>query len=39
VLFRSLASPDLPTPAGYTLEDAYYFGKEEIKQAILEVAR
>ena len=36
---KRLASPDLPTPAGYTLEDAYYFGKEEIKQAILEVAR
>ncbi len=36
---KRLASPDLPTPAGYTLEDAYYFGKEEIKQAILEVVR
>jgi pyruvate dehydrogenase E1 component beta subunit len=31
-----IASPDLPTPAGYTLEEAYYFGKDRIKQAILE---
>lgn len=33
---KRLAAPDLPTPAGYTLEEAYYFGKEEIKQAIKE---
>ena len=31
-----VACPDLPTPAGYTLEDAFYIGKPEIKQAILE---
>jgi pyruvate dehydrogenase E1 component beta subunit len=30
-----VASPDVPTPAGYTLEDAFYFGKKEIKNAIL----
>jgi pyruvate dehydrogenase E1 component beta subunit len=34
--YKRLTAPDLPTPAGYTLEKAYYFGKEEIKQAILE---
>jgi len=27
--------PDLPTPAGYTLENAYYVGQTEIKEAIL----
>ncbi|MBF0120901.1 MAG: alpha-ketoacid dehydrogenase subunit beta [Desulfobacterales bacterium] len=32
-----VACPDLPTPAGYTLEDAYYIGKPEIKEAILKV--
>ena len=26
--------PDLPTPAGYTLENAYYIGAEEIRAAI-----
>lgn len=36
---RRVASPDLPTPAGYTLEDAYYIGKEDIKRAIREVVR
>jgi len=30
-----VASPDVPTPAGYTLEETFYFGKEEIKTAIL----
>jgi pyruvate dehydrogenase E1 component beta subunit len=30
-----VASPDVPTPAGHTLEEAFYFGKKEIKQAIL----
>ena len=30
-----VASPDVPTPAGYTLEEAFYFGQKEIKQAIL----
>ncbi|EFK08362.1 putative acetoin:2,6-dichlorophenolindophenol oxidoreductase subunit beta [delta proteobacterium NaphS2] len=30
-----VASPDVPTPAGFTLEEAFYFGKKKIKQAIL----
>lgn len=30
-----VASPDVPTPAGYTLEEAFYIGKPEIKTAIL----
>jgi len=34
-----LACPDLPTPAGYTLEEAFYFGKEEIKQAVRQLLR
>ena len=34
-----VACPDLPTPAGYTLEDAFYIGKPEIKQAILETIK
>lgn len=29
-----LACPDLPTPAGYTLEEAYYLGKDNIKAAV-----
>ena len=36
---KRVAAPDVPTPAGYTLEEAFYFGKEEIKQAILEVIK
>jgi len=28
--------PDLPTPAGYSLEQAYYITKEDIKNAITE---
>ncbi len=36
---KRLAAPDLPTPAGYTLENAFYFGKEEIKEAIRQVLR
>ena len=36
---QRVASPDLPTPAGYTLEEAYYIGKEDIKRAIREVVR
>jgi pyruvate dehydrogenase E1 component beta subunit len=28
--------PDLPTPAGHTLEEAFYIGKPEIKEAILQ---
>ena len=34
---RRVAAPDLPTPAGFTLEAAYYIGKEDIKQAIREI--
>jgi len=30
-----VAPPDVPTPAGYTLEEAFYIGKPEIKTAIL----
>lgn len=33
-----VASPDTPTPAGYTLEKAFYFGKKEIITAILKAA-
>ena len=34
-----VACPDLPTPAGYTLEEAFYIGKSDIKQRILETLR
>lgn len=34
-----VACPDLPTPAGYTLEAAYYVGKDHIKDAVRRVAR
>ncbi|EMS80866.1 alpha-ketoacid dehydrogenase subunit beta [Desulfotignum phosphitoxidans] len=30
-----VACPDLPTPAGYTLEDAYYIGQSDIKHAVM----
>ena len=30
-----VASPDVPTPAGYTMEEAFYIGKPEIKTAII----
>jgi len=30
-----VACPDVPTPAGHTLEEAFYIGKPEIKTAIL----
>lgn len=30
-----VASPDVPTPAGYTLEEAFYIGKKDIKKTIL----
>lgn len=35
---KRVAAPDLPTPSGYTLEQAYYIGKPDIKKAIAEVA-
>jgi pyruvate dehydrogenase E1 component beta subunit len=35
---QRVAAPDLPTPAGFTLEEAYYIGKEDIKQAIRKIA-
>ena len=34
-----VANPDLPTPAGYTLEQAYYIGKNDIRDAILKTVR
>ena len=34
-----VACPDVPTPAGYTLEDAFYIGKPEIKSAILKTLK
>ncbi len=44
--FRSLKAPiarvtcpDIPTPAGYTLEGAFYVGKEDIKRAVLKTMR
>jgi len=29
-----VASPDVPTPAGHTLEEAFYIGKTDIKDAV-----
>lgn len=34
-----LACPDLPTPAACGLEEAFYTGREDIKRAILDIAR
>ena len=34
---RRVACPDIPTPAGYTLEEAFYPGKQEIITAIKEL--
>jgi len=36
---RRVTSPDLPTPAGYTLEKAYYPGAAEIAAAARELMR
>jgi acetoin:2,6-dichlorophenolindophenol oxidoreductase subunit beta len=36
---QRVTCPDLPTPAGYTLEEAYYIGKEDIRRAIRQVVR
>lgn len=36
---QRVAAPDIPTPAGYTLENAFYFGKDEIKKAINRIVR
>lgn len=36
---KVVAAPDLPTPAGYTLEEAYYIGKEDIKNAIIDIVK
>jgi pyruvate dehydrogenase E1 component beta subunit len=36
---RRVTCPDLPTPAGYTLEAAFYPGVEQIVAASMEVAR
>jgi len=34
-----VANPDLPTPSGYTLEQAYYIGKDDIKAGIVQAVR
>ena len=34
---RRVASPDVPTPAGYTLENAFYPGAEQVAAAVREV--
>jgi len=34
---KRVACPDLPTPAGYTLEEAFYVGPEDIRRAIREI--
>lgn len=34
---RRVASPDVPTPAGYTLEEAFYPGTEDIVSAAKEI--
>jgi pyruvate/2-oxoglutarate/acetoin dehydrogenase E1 component len=34
-----VANPDLPTPSGYTLERAYYIGKDDIKAGIIKAVR
>jgi len=34
---RRVACPDLPTPAGYTLEEAFYPGTEEIIRSVREI--
>jgi pyruvate/2-oxoglutarate/acetoin dehydrogenase E1 component len=34
---RRVACPDVPTPAGYTLEEAFYPGKQEIITAVREL--
>lgn len=34
-----VASPDVPTPAGHTLEEAFYVGKKNIKEAVLNVMK
>lgn len=34
---KRVAAPDLPTPAGFTLEEAFYTNGEEIKEAICAV--
>ena len=34
-----VCNPDLPTPSGYTLEQAYYIGKDDIKAGIVQAVR
>jgi len=36
---RRITCPDLPTPAGYTLEEAFYPGKEDIIRTVKEIIR
>ncbi len=34
---QRVACPDVPTPSGYTLEDAFYIGANDVKRAVLAV--
>ena len=34
---RRIACPDLPTPASYTLEEAFYIGGDDIRRGILDI--
>ena len=34
---QRVACPDVPTPSGYTLEDAFYIGADDVKRAVLDV--
>ena len=34
---RRVTCPDVPTPSGYTLEQAYYAGKDDIIEAVREI--
>ena len=36
---KRVACPDLPTPAAYALEEAFYVGQEDIRRAVQEVVR
>jgi pyruvate/2-oxoglutarate/acetoin dehydrogenase E1 component len=36
---RRVTCPDLPTPAGYTLEEAFYPGMKDIITAVLELTK
>ena len=34
---RRVTCPDVPTPAAYTLEEAFYTGAEDIARAVREI--